>query len=199
MKHIPLALIVFRCVAAFVIFGMSYAYREAAVPLILVLMYLGLISDILDGIIARKYQVATATLRRLDSQADMIFWLSIGVATWFIYPNLILSHITEVRILLCLEVFCYVVSLLKFKRESASHAFLSKLWGLTLLAVFTSMLGFQYAGIVFYLSLIVGYIAHIDRLLITLLLPQWTHDVPSSYHAYLIRKGISFKRNPYLN
>lgn len=199
MKHIPLALIVFRCIAAFVIFAMSYALREVAVPLILVLMYLGLISDVLDGIIARKYQVATATLRRLDSQADMLFWLSIGIATWFIYPDLILNHIIEVRILLCLEVFCYVISLLKFKRESASHAFLSKLWGLSLLAVFTSMLGFQYTGIVFYTSLIIGYVAHIDRLLITLLLPQWTHDVPSAYHAYLIRKGISFKRNPYLN
>ncbi|WP_299677356.1 CDP-alcohol phosphatidyltransferase family protein [uncultured Dokdonia sp.] len=199
MKHVPLALIAFRGIAAFVIFGISFAFREAAVPFIMVLMYLGLISDILDGIIARKHQVATAALRRLDSQADMLFWLSIGLSTWFIYPNLILDHILEVRILLSLEVFCYVVSLLKFKKESASHAFLSKLWGLTLLAVFTSMLGFQYAGIVFYISLIVGYIAHVDRLFITLLLPEWTHDVPSSYHAYLIRKGISFKRNPYLN
>ena len=199
MKHIPLALIIFRFIAAPVILGIAYFLREVAVPVILLLMYLGLISDILDGIIARKYQVATATLRRLDSQADMLFWLSIGIATWFIYPNLILDHIIEVRILLCLEVFCYVLSLVKFKRESASHAFLSKLWGVTLLAVFTSMLGFEYAGIVFYISLLIGYIAHIDRLLITLLLPQWTHDVPSAYHAYLIRKGISFKRNPYLN
>lgn len=199
MKHIPLALIIFRFIAAPIILGIAYFFREAAVLVILLLMYLGLISDILDGIIARKYQVATATLRRLDSQADMLFWLSIGIATWWIYPNLILDHIIEVRILLCLEFLCYILSLMKFKRESASHAFLSKLWGLSLLAVFTSMLGFEYAGIVFYVSLVIGYIAHIDRLLITLLLPQWTHDVPSAYHAYLIRRGINFKRNPYLN
>ncbi|MFC4632698.1 CDP-alcohol phosphatidyltransferase family protein [Dokdonia ponticola] len=199
MKHIPFALIIFRCIAAPVILFAAYFYRELALSSILVLMYLGLISDVLDGIIARKYQVATATLRRLDSQADMLFWLFIGISTWLIYPDLIQDHMIEVRILLGLEAFCYVLSLVKFKRESASHAFISKLWGLTLLAVFTSMLGFHYAGIVFYVSLIVGYVAHLDRLLITLLLPQWTHDVPSAYHAYLIRKGITFKRNPLLN
>lgn len=199
MKHSPLLLIIFRFIVAPVIFMAAYFYRELAIPVILLLMYLGLVSDILDGIIARKYQVATAVLRRLDSQADMLFWLSIGIATWLIYPDLIRNHIVEVRILLGLEVFCYVFSLVKFKKESASHAFLSKLWGLTLLAVFTSMLGFHYAGIMFYSSLIVGYVAHLDRLLITLLLPQWTHDVPSAYHAYLIRKGITFKRNALLN
>lgn len=199
MKHLPFALILFRCIAAPVIFLMAYFYREVAIPIILLLMYLGLISDILDGIIARKFQVATATLRRLDSQADMMFWLSIGISTWLIYPDLIQDHMIEIRILLGLEAFCYVLSLVKFKKESASHAFLSKLWGLTLLSVFTSMLGFHYAGIMFYVSLTVGYLAHLDRLLITLLLPQWTHDVPSAYHAFLIRRGIPFKRNPLLN
>ena len=56
-------------------------------PIVLVLMYLGLISDILDGIIARKQQVSSARLRRLDSQTDMVFWLSI-VATWMLSRNL---------------------------------------------------------------------------------------------------------------
>jgi len=44
-----------------------------------------------------------------------------------------------------------------------------------------------------------GFISHIERILITLLLPKWTHDIPSFYHAYLIRKGVGFKRNKLLN
>lgn len=199
MKQFPLLLIIFRGLAAFVIFGLAHGLGESATSVILLLMYLGLFSDILDGIIARKYEVATAALRRLDSQADMLFWLSIGLATYLIYPDLILDHLTEVRVLLALEFLCYLLSLVKFRKESASHAFLSKMWGLSLLAVFTSMLGFEYAGIPFYVGLILGYIAHLDRLLITLLLPQWTHDVPSAYHAFLIRKGRVIKRHPYFN
>lgn len=76
---------------------------------------------------------------------------------------------------------------------------LSKIWGITLLIAFTSLIGFNYAGIPFYSAIIMGLISHVDRILITLLLPNWTHDIPSAYHAYLIRKGIYFKRNKYLN
>lgn len=199
MKYIPKTLIFFRLLLAPIILGLAYYVGENSVIIILILMYLGLTSDVLDGIIARKQGVASASLRRMDSQTDMVFWLSIGFATWILYPDLISNNLFQVRLILGLEITCYLVSILKFKKESASHAFLSKLWGLTLLIAFTSMIGFEYAGIPFYISLVIGFIAHIDRFLITLLLPTWTHDVPSAYHAYLIRKGVAFKRNPYLN
>lgn len=197
--NIPQLLILFRFLLAPVILGLAYYAGEKGTTIIVVLMYLGLLSDILDGIIARKQHVSTATLRRLDSQSDMLFWLSIGIASWIIYPELISAHLWEVRAILSLEVICYVVSILKFKKESSSHAFLSKMWGLSLLAAFTAILGFNHAGFPFYIALILGFVAHIDRLLITLLLPRWTHDVPSAYHAYLIRQGREIHRNPYFN
>jgi CDP-diacylglycerol--glycerol-3-phosphate 3-phosphatidyltransferase len=98
-----------------------------------------------------------------------------------------------------MEVACYVISLLKFKRESAHHNFLSKFWGINLLVAFTSLIGFNYSGIPFDLAIIFGILSHIDRILITLILPEWTHDIPSTYHAVLIRKGIKFKKNIYFN
>jgi len=98
-----------------------------------------------------------------------------------------------------MEASCYLISFLKFKKETCTHAFLSKMWGLSLLAAFSSLIGFNYAGFPFHLAIVLGLISHLDRILITLILPKWTHDVPSAYHAYLIRKGIWFKRNPLLN
>ena len=98
-----------------------------------------------------------------------------------------------------MEISDYLISILKFKRETCTHAFLSKLWGITLLIAFTSLIGFNHAGIPFHVAIIMGLISHIDRILITLILSEWTHDIPSAYHAYLIRKGIDFKRNEYLN
>jgi len=98
-----------------------------------------------------------------------------------------------------MEASCYLISFLKFKKETCTHAFLSKMWGLSLLAAFSSLIGLNHAGFPFHLAIVLGLISHLDRILITLILPKWTHDVPSAYHAYLIRKGISFKRNPLLN
>ena len=77
--------------------------------------------------------------------------------------------------------------------------FLAKIWGITLLVAFTAIIGFDYAGIFFAFSIITGLISQVDCILILLILPKWTHDIPSSYHAYLIRKGIKFKKNPLLN
>jgi len=196
---IPIGLILFRFLLAPVILVLAYFVGESSKPVILVLMYLGLISDILDGIIARKQNISTAKLRRLDSQTDMIFWLSIGFATWILYPKLISDNSIAIWTILTMEISVYVISISKFGRETCTHAFLSKLWGLTLLIAFTSLIGFNYAGIPFLVAIIMGLISHVDRILITLILTKWTHDIPSAYHAYLIRKGIDFKRNEYLN
>jgi len=198
-KYIPISLIVFRLILAPTILLLVYYLRDKSRILVLILMYLGLISDILDGIIARRLHVSSSNLRRFDSQTDMIFWLSIGISTWILYPNLIQCNLISISIILILEVLCYIISIIKFRKETCTHAFLSKMWGLTLLLAFTSLLGFNHAGFPFILAIILGVISHIDRILITLILPSWTHDIPSFYHAYLIRKGLNFKRNSLFN
>ena len=197
--NIPIGLIIFRLLLAPVILGLAYFIGESSKPIILVLMYLGLISDILDGIIARKKNISSSKLRRMDSQTDMIFWLSIGFATWILYPKLISNNSIAIWIILTMELSTYIISFLKFNKETCTHAFLSKLWGLTLLIAFTSLIGFNHAGFPFYLAIVLGLISHIDVILIILLLPKWTHDIPSAYHAYLIRKGKQISRNEYLN
>ena len=199
MKNIPITLILFRLTLAPVIFSLSYFLRGDARSILILLMYVGLISDILDGIVARNLNISTASLRRLDSQTDLIFWLSIGFATYFLYPDLIKSHKEYIIIIFMMEALCYVISIVKFRKETCTHAFLSKMWGLSLLAAFTALIGFDYAGIPFYTAIVLGFISHLDRILITIILPHWTHDIPSSYHAYLIRKGIKFKRNKLFN
>ncbi|WP_405368608.1 CDP-alcohol phosphatidyltransferase family protein [Nonlabens sp. Asnod2-A12] len=197
--NIPKVLILFRLLLAPIILGLAYFIGDDSKTTIIVLMYLGLISDILDGIVARKQGVSSTSLRRMDSQTDMVFWLSIGFATWILYPQLIANNYVSIYVILAMEIACYVISLVKFKKETCTHAFLSKLWGITLLVAFTSLIGFNHSGIPFALAIVMGLISHIDRILITIILPKWTHDIPSAYHAYLIRKGIDFKRNDLLN
>lgn len=196
---IPKGLILFRFLLAPVILALAYFVGENSKIIIVVLMYLGLISDIFDGIIARRQNTSTEKLRRLDSQTDMIFWLSIGVSTWILFPELIMSNKIFIYIILMMEAMVYLISFLKFGKETCTHAFLSKMWGISLLIAFTSLIGFNYSGLPFAMAIILGMISHIDRILITLILPKWTHDIPSSYHAYLYRKGVEFKKNKYFN
>ncbi|MNK19672.1 CDP-alcohol phosphatidyltransferase [compost metagenome] len=196
---IPYLLILFRLLLAPVILGLGFYWGSESRFLILILMYLGLISDIFDGIIARKQGLSTEKMRRLDSQTDLIFWIAVAISCYLIYPEAISDKIYGVVLLIVMEAVCYMTSIIKFGKETCTHAFVSKMWGLTLLAAFTSLLAFGYGGWSLNVTIVVGLISHIDVLLIILLLPKWTHDVPSFYHAYLIRNGRSFKKSKYLN
>lgn len=199
MKTIPYILIALRFILAPVILLLFYFMGEKSRLLILILMYFGLITDIFDGIIARKTGVSSEKLRRLDSQTDLIFWLSLGLAAYFLNPNLIKNEWIGVIIILGMEVLCYIVSWLKFGKETCTHAFLSKMWGLSLLISFTYLIGFQQAGWSFYMTVVLGFIAHVDVILIILILPKWQYDVPSSWHAWKIRKGKQRRKSVLFN
>ena len=77
MKQFPMHLSLFAFYWPFHVARLGYVFDEQYTKLIVALLFLGLLSDVLDGIIARK-QNTSAKMRRLDSQTDMIFWLSAG-------------------------------------------------------------------------------------------------------------------------
>jgi len=194
MKKIPWILIAFRFFLAPVMLYLTYNFKKEYKGLIVVLLVLGLLSDIFDGIIARKQNTASAKLRRMDSQVDMVFWLSAGFSAWFMWPDIIHSHQMVIYALLGMEVACYLVSILKFGKETCTHAYLSKFWGLTLLAAFADLIYNGNAGVLFFTCLTAGIVSHLDRILITLIIPNWQHDVPSTYHAYRIRQGKPIRK-----
>lgn len=196
---LPYLLILFRLLLAPIILVLAYVYGAKMSLSIVILMYLGLLSDIFDGIIARKQGISSEKMRRLDSQTDLVFWVAIAISCYLIRRELIMQEIFWIGLVIFMELMCYAVSLVKFGKETCTHAFISKVWGLTLLLAFTSIIGFDYGGWALTLAIVVGLISHLDVILIILFLPKWTHDIPSCYHAYLIRKGVSFKKNKYLN
>jgi|SRR5688572_6959235 len=161
--------------------------------LVIVLMYAGIISDILDGIIARKLETSGRVFRIMDTVVDLVFYLSI---VFFIsrtnWPALWENYLL-VYVIFTLEFLMYTVSLIRFRQLPSPHALLSKLWGLVLVFEFTLLLlGVQ--GIHFQVALMFGVVVHVDRLLIYCLLRTWDHDIPSVYHAYLVSQGKHIRR-----
>jgi CDP-diacylglycerol--glycerol-3-phosphate 3-phosphatidyltransferase len=199
MKNIPLVLIGFRFVLGPVMIGLTYAYGSSIRIVLLAALLLGILSDIFDGIIARKHGVSTASLRRMDSQTDLVFWICAGWCSWLLNPEIIIQNRIAIITIFVMEGLTYVFSFLKFKKETCTHALLSKLWGITLFTAFVSIIGFGYGGVALTLAVVFGIISHIDVYLIILFLPKWTHDVPSAWHAWQIRQGRSIKRNKMFN
>lgn len=199
MKKIPLLLILTRLLLGPLMIIITNAAPTYVRTLLVTLIIFGLLTDIFDGIVARKLQVSSEKLRRMDSQTDLIFWVCVGWCSWLLNPEIIIAHQYAIGLIFLMEALTYVFSIAKFGKETCTHALLSKLWGLTLLTAFVSIIGFGYGGVCLFLCIFFGIIGHIDVYLIIYFLPKWTHDVPSSYHAYLIKKGKPIKKHQLFN
>lgn len=168
----------------FVIVGMLTIAGPPAATLLVV----GFASDYLDGIVARRYGVSTAGVRRYDSASDTVFYLGAAFAAWRLYPAAIRAHVVGIALVLGTQVLDHTVELAKFRREAAYHAWTAKLWGLMLAAALFTLFATGTDALLG-AAILCGLLSHVENLAITLVLPSWRHDVPSVVHAARLRAG----------
>jgi CDP-diacylglycerol--glycerol-3-phosphate 3-phosphatidyltransferase len=148
-------------------------------PWMVMMLSIGVISDIFDGIIARRIGVATAILRQADSAADVVFWICAAAAVEIGSPGFILKHAWLLGLLLLSEILVWIISFGKFKRPPATHAYLAKFWGLMLFVAFVLLLSRTGAGIFVDFVLALGILSNIDASLIIAFSKTYPVDVKS--------------------
>jgi CDP-diacylglycerol--glycerol-3-phosphate 3-phosphatidyltransferase len=179
--RVPLALTLLRALLAPVMVLLALAWPSpAAFGACLVAAFL---SDVFDGVIARRLGVATPGLRRLDSIADSIFYVAALFAAWHLHASALRDHAVALLVLGALEAARYVVDLRKFGKEASYHMWTSKLWGLALFAGFLALLVFGEERFFVAAAIWVGVVADVEGLAISWALTAWRTDVPTIWHA----------------
>ncbi|MCP9768075.1 CDP-alcohol phosphatidyltransferase family protein [Lacihabitans sp. LS3-19] len=199
INKIPIALIIIRLILGFLVIIISVLkiqnYNIIAVSLLL----FGLLTDIFDGIIARKLNISTQFLRRMDSSVDQVFFISMAIATYIQCPIFFENNSSKLTILIGFEILTYIVSFLKFRKEIATHSIGAKIWTLVLFATLVEIILNCESGLIFTVCFWLGIITRIEIISIILVLKTWTNDVPSLYHAIRLRQGKEIKRNKIFN
>jgi len=199
MYKIPVALIYMRLAIGIVLPVLSIVNIAGYAVIAAILIALGLLSDIFDGIIARKLGISSERLRRLDSAIDQVFWCLIALATYIQCPAFFKTHYIKLFILLGAEATAYAISFIKFRKEVATHAIASKLWVLTIFATLIQVIFTCDSDFIFQLCFWLGITTRVEIMAILLVLKTWVNDVPSFYHALQIKKGKPMKRNKLFN
>ena len=145
------------------------------------------LSDVFDGIVARRLGVATPALRRLDSIADSIFYVGALFAAWHLHPSALRDHAAALVVLGVLEAARYAVDLRKFGKEASYHMWSSKLWGVALFAGFVALLAFREERWFVPAAIWIGIAADVEGLAISFTLAEWRNDVPTIFHARRLR------------
>jgi len=198
-SSIPKVLIKSRLLIGFVIIFLSLLHVNFYSILAVILLSIGLLTDVFDGIIARQLNISTQNLRRLDSTADQVFFICVAVATYIQYPLFFSDNFIKLLILFSVEVSIYIVCFLKFKKEIATHSIGAKIWTLLLFSTIIQIMLQGDSNTLFNICFWIGIVTRLEIIAIVLALKQWTNDVPSLYHAIQLRNNREIKRNKLFN
>ncbi|HTV08943.1 MAG TPA: CDP-alcohol phosphatidyltransferase family protein [Candidatus Aquilonibacter sp.] len=155
-----------------------------------VLVVTALLSDIFDGVLARRWKCDTAAVRVFDSMADIMFYAGCAIALGMRHPGIVHAFAVPIAIVAGLEVSGLVFALRKFGKLPSYHSYLAKTWGLALASAL--VVGFvtkQPSGWIA-AALALGALCNVEGLLMSAILPVWRRDVKTLAEACRLR-GIA--------
>lgn len=198
-NKIPYLLIYSRLVLGFAIISFSAINLSNYNIIAIILLTIGLLTDIFDGIIARRIGISSERLRRLDSNVDQVFFISFAIATYIHCSAFFLSHLLMLSLLLGSEAIAYIICYVKFRKEIATHSIGAKFWTLILFATLIEITVHCQSTLLFSLCIWIGIITRLEIMAILFVLKKWANDVPSIYHAIQLRKGKTINRHSLFN
>jgi phosphatidylglycerophosphate synthase len=189
LSFVPTALVVLRALCGPVLLG---AVAGGAGPWVLVtLLTVAFLSDVFDGIIARRLGVATALLRRADSIVDTGFYVCATVALIWRSPAVIKAHVPGLVALASLELARWAVERLRYGRLASYHMWSAKVWGVALWLGFSEAFLTGRPGPLLQAAIVTGILADAEGLATSLVLSTWQHDVATIWHAAQIERRRS--------
>ena len=157
--------------------------------LFLILLSISLLSDSIDGFIARRLNVSSDIGTRLDSWGDLATYLTVPLCAWWLWPEILKREAFFVFVAIGAYVVPMVAGLAKFRRIPSYHT-----WGAKISAVLMSGAAFilfiTEIAWPFRCAALVQALEAFEEVLITVELPASQVNVHSLWHARKIKKML---------
>lgn len=117
-----------------IIFSLLLFFAKPLSYLFFIIYLICSISDVLDGYVARKYNLVTDFGAKLDSIADMTMFLSLIIVLLPVL-NFTLEIYVLILIIVILKIASAIYCYIKFKKLSTIHSYLNKITGLLIILI----------------------------------------------------------------
>lgn len=142
---------------------------------------ISLVTDILDGLIARTFKLETEIGAKLDSLADIGTFITAIVGLFVFEYEFVLQHSFVFLTMVILYALPQLIALLKFKQFPSFHLYSFKVTGyLQGIFIFTFFQFGHYAWY-FYLMCIVSFIAYKEELIAVMISRNLRSNIKSVY------------------
>jgi phosphatidylglycerophosphate synthase len=146
------------------------------------------LSDVFDGILARRLRVVSERLRVADSWTDGFYYAWVAATVWVTRPDVVLGFRGAIAAVFLLQLFSWGIDLVRYRRIASFHAYSAKLWGITLFSATLAFFCARDPGPFVWVAVAAGVVSNLEGLAIKCVLPTWQHDVPSFRHALWLRR-----------
>lgn len=181
MISAPLILIAFRAACAPAIFVFAcYGFPGSVLAALVLAAFL---SDVFDGVVARRRGTATPSLRYADTVVDTIFFIAAAIALRVAVPNAYEGLWLPLVALVVVHVSRATFELTKYGRIASYHMWSSRALGVLLVAALTTAFATGRPTILLGAGLWLGVANELEGFLASVLLPEWRCDVPTVLHA----------------
>ena len=117
-----------------IIFSLLLFFTKPLSYLFFIIYLICSISDVLDGYVARKYNLVTDFGAKLDSIADMTMFLSLIIVLLPVL-NFTLEIYVLILIIVILKISSAIYCYIKFEKLSTIHSYLNKITGLLIILI----------------------------------------------------------------
>lgn len=137
-----------------------------------VLLCINLVTDILDGLIARVFKLQTEIGAKLDSLADLGTYLLAFLGIYLFKAAEFAPYIISFSIFIGLFILCNLMSLIKFGRFPSLHLYSWKIGGYIQGFFFFTLFVFDFYEPFYYFMITWGILSYLEHLIIQFLIQE---------------------------
>lgn len=176
--NIPNILSLYRLFSFPFVIGIAFLNYE---KLFVILFCINLITDILDGFIARRFNMQTEIGAKLDSIADIGLFIQAFVGI-FIFKSIDFQpYFWSFSIFIILFLACMLFSVIKFKQFPSLHLYSWKIGGYIQGIFFFVLFVFGFNIYFYYFMLIWGILSFVEHLIVQILLKKMKSNAKGLY------------------
>jgi cardiolipin synthase len=174
LRNLPNALSAARLLAGPVLIALALTQRERTFT---VLLIAALVTDVLDGWLARRFGLQSAIGAMLDSAADVVTLVCAAFGIAAFHHDVWQEHGVAIGTVLFAWGLECMLAWLRYGRLSSFHTYASKAAGYALGFFIIALFAFGFQPWLFYSAVALSIASTCEELLLLWYLPQWQADV----------------------
>jgi cardiolipin synthase len=155
-----------------------------------ILLLIDLITDILDGFIARKFNLQTEFGARLDALADIGMYILAFSGVVIFKAEEFEPYLFSLLLFFSVFVIPKIISWRRFRRLPSLHLFSSKIGGYLQGFFFLYLFIFGFSPVFYYIMIICGILSFLEQIIIVLIVSEMKSNMKGLYWILNNKKKV---------